>query len=327
LKIKGCVNIKCIICGNEKNNRILKIKEMMFGFHDVFDYLECDKCGCLQIINIPPDLGKYYPAHDYYSIQKTQRNSTIKDFFIKELNKYTILNNSIIGKLIYYNYPNRFNKSIGSTGINRESKLLDVGCGIGNLLFSLKDIGFQHLYGIEPFLDTEIIKDSLKIFNRTIEEFKCEYKFDLVIWRSSFEHTKNQLENLKKTSELMEKNGSAIISMPIKTDYIWHKYCENWVQIDAPRHLLIHTIKSFEILTKNTDLRIKKIIFDSFDFQFWGSEQYLRNIPLMSEKSYLINPKNSIFTKKDINQYKNLSKTLNKKAMGDKAIFILKHTN
>jgi len=34
---------------------------MMYGTRDAFDYHQYQDCGCLQISEVPEDLGKYYP--------------------------------------------------------------------------------------------------------------------------------------------------------------------------------------------------------------------------------------------------------------------------
>ena len=42
---------------------------MMLGTRDEFDYVQCGKCGCLQIEEVPDNLGEYYPQ-DYYSFRE-----------------------------------------------------------------------------------------------------------------------------------------------------------------------------------------------------------------------------------------------------------------
>jgi len=108
--------------------------------------------------------------------------------------------------------------------------------------------------------------------------------------------------------------------MPIKSEYIWERYRTHWVQIDAPRHLLIHTLKSFEILTKKVGLEIKKIIFDSTDFQFWGSELYKMGIPLVVGSQNI----KAYFSIRQLWKWKKQAKKLNKLQQGDQAIFYLK---
>src|SRR6478609_9592522 len=56
----------CRICGNIEGNIIFQTKEMMFGFRDPFNYVECKECGTVQIEEIPGNIEKYYPDN-YYS--------------------------------------------------------------------------------------------------------------------------------------------------------------------------------------------------------------------------------------------------------------------
>ena len=78
-----------------------------------------------------------------------------------------------------------------------------------------------------------------------------------------------------------------------------------------------------EIISKKCGFEIKKIIFDSDEFQFWGSEQYIRNINLFDENSYGVNPDKSIFTKEQINLFAKEASELNENLDGDMACFYL----
>src|SRR5262245_28570152 len=58
----------CRICRNSDGNQTYQVREMMFGLLDVFPYVECAQCGCLQIQTIPADMARFYPGK-YYSRQ------------------------------------------------------------------------------------------------------------------------------------------------------------------------------------------------------------------------------------------------------------------
>jgi hypothetical protein len=51
----------CRICGNERDNRLHRAREMFMGTRDPFTYVECAACGTLQISEAP-DLRPYYPG-------------------------------------------------------------------------------------------------------------------------------------------------------------------------------------------------------------------------------------------------------------------------
>ena len=313
----------CKICSNSKNNKAFNVKEMMFGFRDKFTYFECSRCGCLQIAKIPENMGKYYPSN-YYSFEKSiSNNNFIKQIFIRKRDEYALFKKGFIGKIIYKKYPYMFLDMISRIKINYNTKILDVGCGAGNFLYFLNKMGFRNLVGVDPYIEEDIIDGNIKIFKRTINDLPNNKKFDLIISSHSFEHISKQLGMLVKISKILSENGACLLRMPVKTEYIWNKYGVNWVQIDAPRHFFLHTLKSFELLVKKSGMSIQDMIFDSTEFQFWGSEQYKKNIPLLAENSYSENPNKSIFTKKEISEFKKKAKELNIMKQGSQVAFFL----
>lgn len=311
--------MNCKICNNSQNNKIYKIKEMMFNSGESFEYLECSHCGCLQITHVPPNIEKYYSGK-YYSFKRNY-NKFLKHTLTTKRDEYALFKKNFLGKLLYKRYPHDLLFNIGKCNLKYDSKILDVGCGSGNLLYSLKNAGFGNLVGIDPYLKKEITSPRLKIVKKEIQEMS--EKFDLIIFSHSLEHMDKHAEIIQKISNILNDGGYCIVSMPLKTDYIWDLYGTNWVQIDAPRHILIHSFKSFSTIIKNANLNVKSVEFNSNEFLFWGSEQYKRNIHLEAENSYANNPKGSIFTGKQIKEFKDNADNLNKRNSGDQAIFIL----
>lgn len=315
--------MECRICNNDIGIKEFFLYEMMFGFRDKFTYFECPKCGCLQIAEIPKTMSKYYPSN-YYSYKKNLNRNFIKEIFKIKRDEYALFKKGFIGEVIYRKYPNHIFDMISIVKIHHNSRVLDMGCGTGSLLYSLNKMGFKNLVGVDPYIDEDIIEGNIKILKKTIHDLPNNKKFDLIISNHSFEHISDQLETLVKILKILSENGACLLRMPIKTEYIWNHYDLNWVQIDAPRHFYLHTVKSFKLLVEKSGLKLHGIIFDSTEFQFWGSEQYKQNIPLKAENSYSVNPKKSIFTKEQIIKYKKLAKELNKSGQGDQAAFILK---
>jgi hypothetical protein len=89
---------------------------------------------------------------------------------------------------------------------------------------------------------------------------------------------------------------------------VWEEYGTDWVELDAPRHLYLHSLKSIKLLAKEEDFELVDFFCDSTELEFWGSEQYRRDIPLMSEDSFCINPSKSNFTYREISEFKKTQK-------------------
>lgn len=318
----------CKICGNRENLIFYEVKEMMFGLREKFSYFQCPKCDCLQITEIPQNLDKYYPDN-YYSFNSNFVNLNTKSFknrLISRRNKYAILKKGIFNKLLFKKYPTEIFEPLALAKINRKTSILDVGCGGGKLLFILKNIGFKNLTGIDPFNQKDIHKNGVKILKEYIMDINGKWEF--IMFNHSFEHMENPLETLKKVYELLDEEGQCMIRIPISSSFAWEHYRENWVQLDAPRHFFLHSLKSINLLAEEANLKVEKIFFDSEEFQFWGSEQYLKDIPLISKESYKFNKQGAIFSSQQLKEFKKRSIKLNEEQRGDMCAFYLrKNTN
>lgn len=314
----------CKICNNIDGNKPFMAREMMFGIGKNFEYFECAGCGCLQIKDIPGDIAGFYPDN-YLFFQKAHSltDNPVKSFFKYQRAEFCLNGNNFLGNISarifgipeYYAW---FNKT--KTGF--DSKILDAGCGAGNLLINLRKEGFTNLTGIDSFIKNEIhYENGVNVFKKGISELKGQ--FDLIMLNHSFEHMPEPLNALKELYRLLKSEGHILIRSPVAGSFAWREYGVNWVQLDAPRHFFLHTEKSINLLAEQTGFQVKDVVFDSTDFQFWGSEQYVKNIPYMDDRSYALNPGKSIFTKKQINIFKSKALELNKKQDGDSACFYL----
>ena len=310
--------MECPICNNDKNNSSYIVKEMQQGLREEFEYIECSKCGCLFIKNVPEDMGKYYDINYGSHVHKV----TLKNRITDKIYSLYIANNKLI-KLIQgdnVTITTKFWNNLTSKGImTKNSSILDVGCGDGKFLSILKKGGFKDLTGIDLFIDDENKQKGITILKTSLEDFKPKKKYDVIISNHALEHMDNQLKNLKCFKNLVKKDGIIVIRIPIKTKPVWDKYGVNWFQIDAPRHFFLHSVESFKILCDKSNLVIENMIFDSEDYIFINCEKYLRNISVRDKEWDTIE-----FDNETIKQLRNEIRILNKNNESDQAIFLLK---
>ena len=301
------------------------IREMMFGSRETFTYFQCSNCECLQISSIPGDMSKYYTSH-YYSFSRGKKKLQIAKLkkSVKKLNnKYAVFGDGIIGKLLYAAFPEPSMRCLSRIPINRNMRILEIGSGDGGFLLDLAEIGFTNLVGIDPYIEEDIsFNKKVSVFKQSIEDVSG--KWDIIIFHHSFEHCEDPETVLMHVSHLLDFHGTCIIRAPTVSSFAWEHYHTDWVQIDAPRHFFIPSIRSMELLAEKANLQLIDVQYDSTAFQFWGSEQYRRNVSLFSDSSYLVNPRKSMFGYVDVFLFKKRAKRLNLLKRGDQLALYLK---
>ncbi len=263
-------------------------------------------------MNVPSDLSEYYPTK-YYSFNLSHDESpkkmdleaaAVRSVIDHRLGKRTLLGAPLA------KYTKKF-LWIRNGMFDRNTRILDVGCGNGALLQLLAKAGFKYLRGADAFIREDIRYESgVTIEKRTINELTGSFGF--IMLNHTFEHLPDPLQAMKAISERLENGGKLMIRIPVADCYAWRNYGIDWVQLDAPRHLFLHTEKSMDELAKNVGLKLEHVEYDSTDFQFIGSEKYKRGL--------LLNAKEDLDFSK-VAEYRALADKLNNEKDGDTASF------
>jgi SAM-dependent methyltransferase len=311
----------CRICHNVAGNEAFTAREMMFGSREEFTYFTCAGCGCLQIAAVPDDMAPYYPP-DYYSYHLCEPGA-LKRFFKRRHARHALGERNLLGRLLDRRYPRPdFVAWVERADVASTDAVLDVGCGAGQLLLEMQVAGFTNLTGIDPYLAGETARGpGLRILRRSLDDVSG--LFDFVMLHHAFEHFADPLASLRRVRRLLSPGGTVLIRVPVADTYAWRTYGVDWVQLDAPRHFFLHTRRSMAILAAAADLTVTDVSYDATAFQFWGSEQYRRGIPLRDDRSYGVNPHASVFTAADIRRFEREADRLNRDGEGDQACFYL----
>jgi len=314
----------CPVCDNSDKHQSFFPKEMMFGKRDVFEYLKCSNCGLLWIKDIPDNLSEYYPP-DYFSFKKKhnyQLTRLRKLFDNKRV--FSELNNGL-----FHKFSNLFIKRldyldwIKYANLNQDSRIVDVGCGSGKLLQKMRLGGFLQTEGLDPYIEKDIhYPDGLIIHKKTINELmeSVPYKFDLVMLHHSYEHMPDTLQIMQQLSRMLSSHGVLLIRIPLCDSLAWDMYHEHWANLDAPRHLFLHTKKSLKIAAQKAGLKIEKIEYDSTVSTFITSELYKNNLAGPDSPKR----KAEVIESLDVKRLNELSQTANKENKGDMAAIFLK---
>jgi SAM-dependent methyltransferase len=312
----------CKICSNKDGNKFYSVREMQFGIRDGFNYYECCKCGCLQLVNPPENLTKYYPQ-EYFSF-KIFKESYLKEKLNIYRDRYSFDMNNLIGRIIHKRLGDpTYITWLKNTNVNLDSKILDIGCGNGKLLYRMGNLGFKNLLGIDNFIEKEIkYRNGVRISKKSLNEVNG--KFDFIMMHHSLEHMEDQHYAFNRLTELVLPGKFLLIRIPTCSSYAWRNYKENWLSLDAPRHFFNHSLKSIKLLIEQYGFEITNIEYDSRSIQLWGSEQYKMDIPLTDDNSYFVNTNSTIFTKEQIDSFEKETIRLNENGDGDQVVLFLR---
>ncbi|HUA56815.1 MAG TPA: class I SAM-dependent methyltransferase [Candidatus Sulfotelmatobacter sp.] len=316
----------CRICGGAAAHRVVA-REMMFGTRERFDYVECADCGCLQIAAIPADLARFYPSAYHGRVAGLDHGGPVKRWARRVVAGPILAVAPGLARrhpaLAHYA---RFLAPYRRLGIGPRDRILDVGAGGGQHVAALRAFGFAGARGVDRFIAADVRdrRGELLVRRGDVADADADAGFALIELNHSLEHMPDQADTLARCRALLAPGGMIRVRVPTVSSEAWARYGADWVQLDAPRHLYLHSHRSLAVAAAKAGLAVASLACDSTAFQFWGSEQYRRDVALDAPTSYAVDPAASIFTPADIARFEAEALQLNAAQRGDQIDVVLR---
>lgn len=318
----------CEIC-NSSDTSVFFSNEMMYGGKELFKYLFCNYCeSTYQPVKLET-YSKYYSSN-YYSF-KFQEPHTLQQHLRKwkraARNRYYYFSKGILGKLLAIIKPRPINHLSQHVKVQPGMSILEIGCGSGELLYELGEIGLTNIVGIDPFVPADILfKNGAIVYKLTLEEFKLiepTQKYDLVMFNHSLEHSPSPLKDLTIASSFLKSDGELLIRWPVSGSTNAKIYGSNWWGLDSPRHIYLFSVKSMRLLATRVNMKISRIHFEGTVDDFLASEQHKNGTPLMAPNSYITAGSLNKFTYTEITDFENQIAYQNKNGTASQAGYVL----
>jgi SAM-dependent methyltransferase len=323
----------CPACGTDARWDALQIREMMFGSREQFDYGRCRNCGSLAISRIPDDLSRFYPP-DYYA--NTAREAVPQESWIRRAAVQALVARQFFGRRRLFAAiarragirPPRQLSEVRDLIVRGhlssfDDSILDVGSGATPIrLAVLRRLGFQRLLGVDPFVEGDLDFYGVPVRKGHLEDI--EGTFQLITFHHSLEHISDPLGTLLAARERLADGGRCLVRTPVADGVMWRTYGTDWVELDAPRHLVVFSRRGLEELARRAGFEVVEMTWESGDWELIASEQYQRDIAMFEPSSWFAEPGSATMVPKTATGYKDAARRMNAQGDAGRAAFWLR---
>jgi SAM-dependent methyltransferase len=272
--------VSCRICPGRIDGRT-SVREMMFGTRQRFDYAHCAACGCWQIVEEPADMAAHYPPGYITRCAAGPPVPGWRRWLRARRARFELRAVGWVGRLLaHWRGPLAFGQQwMQGFGLDLDSRILEVGCGDGARLLSLRDLGFRHLTGQDAFT-LALLRGHAGVQWTGQPLDHLTGPFDWIEAHHAFEHFPRQAWCLEQFHRLLRPGGGLLLRVPLCDSDAAERFGADWAQWDAPRHFYLHTRRSLADLAQRCGFTLRQVHDDGTAFGFWGSWLYRQDIPL-----------------------------------------------
>lgn len=253
--------LRCPVCQSEDLQPWMEVKDHFLS-GEFFLLKKCLGCGLI-FVNPRPgedETGAYYQSDKYISHDAGSRN--LFTFIYRIARHY-----SIKGKTrIIQNHA-------------KGNRLLDIGCGTGELLDYCQRKGFR-TRGVEPGEKARhhaVNQYGLQVAGSLNDLTEPDGSFDIITLWHVLEHLHRLEETISHIGRLLSPDGSLIVAVPNNQshDAAWYK--EFWAAYDVPRHLYHFNRNTIEKLFGSHGFLIRDVLPQKLDAYYVSllSEKYM----------------------------------------------------
>ncbi len=205
----------CPLCHTTQNRHLFAAKDLLYNSPGTYEVVRCTDCGLRYTHPLPKDIAAVYPD-DYGPHAGTN---------VRPLNRLL--------KRIFEMRSTRI------PNLPEGSRVLEIGCGAGGFLDSLRDRNWER-HGVEPVPSAAASarKTGATIFEGTLE--KNDWPpghFDAIFAWMAIEHLPQLKENLREIGRLLKRGGWFGFSIPNADSWEFSFFRNRWYMLHVPAHI------------------------------------------------------------------------------------------
>jgi SAM-dependent methyltransferase len=251
-------------CGHHGARYLYDGSDRLYGLPGRFSVVRCTTCGLGYTVPRPSAaaLEAYYPD-EYVPYREIPPPTTLR------------------GRLGARIDAARFSAGIryGAFRVltrSRPGRLLDVGCGRGDLAAWFAARGWR-VAGVEPAADAvrQAAARGIEVHHGTLDDAPWRSgSFDAVTFNHALEHVPDPVATLRQAAALLRPDGVVAISVPNFGAWQRRLFGSAWFPLDLPRHLQHFDRVSLPAMARAAGLQPSEVRTSSLLAGFLSSVQY-----------------------------------------------------
>ncbi|MBI4347715.1 MAG: class I SAM-dependent methyltransferase [Elusimicrobia bacterium] len=249
----------CEICGSRRGFQAFRAKGLAAD-DPHFRVMRCPECGYGWTDPAPPDseIGRWYPK-EYYGRENVRFNP-----LFERMTRW---------------FRRRRAREVSSR-IPARGRVLDVGCGRGLILGTLKEWGFE-THGVE--LSEESAWHAKHRMGAAMHvgnfvDAKLEPgTFDAIIFWHSLEHFRKPVAALLHAHQLLKPGGLLVVAVPNSDSMQARAFRADWFHLDVPRHYVHFGERALTSLLERAGFEIETATHFCFEQNPYGWLQSFYN--------------------------------------------------
>jgi len=243
--------MSCPICGCDKYSRLFDLDCGNFDDSKLYRHIKLNSCNnCGHVYNELTDKEKA-DLITYYTEEcaPTNLSPAVSDVGDRpgSCNSFTV-----------ERYERLFN--LFSRLIDKDSRILDVGCSMGGFLDFLNKRGFENLYGIDVSKGYVDVSKGYNIKYGNAESIPFEDNFfDVVILDQVMEHIQDLKRAIIEVKRVLIDGGLVCIGVPDASEYD-KSYFFDYFWILLREHIQHFDLEHLKILLEGEDFKLIKFI-------------------------------------------------------------------